>query len=116
MLSAKLIEAVLIEQDLEGLISMGAPGDEYESEAIEIYERLIRRQNRKYSIIHESNTDIINYISVVAFVFNESFGSGIAYKGDEDPVFWFDEKYINKRLNQIKLIAKIIFDLANKEE
>jgi hypothetical protein len=115
MLSVKLIEAVLVEQDLEGLIDPQYNNqDEYSSEAAEIYERLIRRQNKR-GIIFEKNTEIINYISVVTFVFNESFGSGISYRGDEEPVFYFDEKYINKRLERIKIIAKLIFDLAKDE-
>lgn len=110
MLSVKLIEAVLIEQDPEGLISLGTPSDEYESEAIEIYKRLISKQTKRKTI------ELIDYISTIAFVMCEAFGSGTQYDGDNEPSFWYSEKYISKRLDQIKIIAKLIFDIASKKD
>jgi|ERR1700748_620698 len=97
MLSVKLIETVLVEQDPEGLISLGAPDDEYEDIATQIYNRLIEKQNQYNKILHEKNTEIINYIGVVAFVMAESFGNGIQYRGDEEYAFWFGQQLLPER-------------------
>lgn len=117
MLSVELIESVLIEQDPEGLISMGAPLDEYSGEANEIYNRLIRKLNGNF-IFDSENAEIsklIKYISVITFVMYERFGSGIQYNGTADPTFFISEKFISNRLSQCKIIAKLIYDLDNKD-
>ena len=120
MLSVKLIEAVLNEQDPEGLISMGAPSDEYSSEAEEIYIRLNRRLDKENDFfVNEDNPkahELITYISVITFVLYETFGSGTQYNGEEEPTFWISKDFISGRLDRIKIIAKLIYDLSNKNE
>ncbi len=101
MLSIDLIEKILIEHDTEGLIKMGAPNDEYSSEAERIYNR----------IITENRINIIDYTSAVVFVFAEAFGSW----SDEEGNFGYSYNYLNKyRVDKFKLIAKAIFEKVNE--
>ena len=102
MLSINLIDQVLIEQDPEGLIKMGAPDDEYSSEAEKIYNR----------IITENKKNIIDYTSAVVFVFYEAFGS----YSNEEGYFGYSWNYLNKyRVDKYKVIGKLIFELSNEK-
>lgn len=103
MLTVKLIEAILIEQDPEGLISMGAPEDEYISEAETIYSR----------IINETKVSIIDYTNTIVFVFAEAFSPW----SNEDNVFGYDNTYLSfKRIERFKIIGKLLHNMANKDQ
>ncbi len=104
MLSIKLIEEILIEQDPEGLIKMGAPDDEYSSEAELIYNR----------IITENKYTVISYTTAVVFVFYEMFGS--SHNPYDDFDINFNKKYLNDEyIASFKIIGKLIFDRAQME-
>lgn len=97
MLSVELIHKILIESDPEGLVKMGAPIDEYSSEAEKIYKR----------IIFEDRLDIIDYTSAVVFVFAEAFSCW----SNEDGSFGYSFGYLNKwRIDKFKVIGKLIFE------
>lgn len=102
MLSIDLIAGILIEHDPEGLIKMGAPEDEYSSEAEKIYNR----------ITTENKQSIIDYTSTIVFVFYEAFGS----YSDEEGNFGYSWNYLNKfRVDKYKAIGKLIFELSNEK-
>lgn len=66
------IEAILVKHDPVKLINMGAPTDEYSSEAQMIWERTTRHFSQKK--IHE----------IIYEVFINQFGKGTTYKQDRD--------------------------------
>lgn len=102
------IELILIEQDPEGLIDMGAPSDEYSNEAKMIYNRI-------------SNEGVKNYNDIlvkIIGVFIEQFGSSSSYyrSGELIPEVKVSENYINQyRYNILKNISKLICDSAEEE-
>jgi len=104
MISVELIEAVLIERDPESLISIGAPSDEYKSEAIKIHDRLINKR-----------LNLIEITSAITFVFYESFGSAIKYSINGNEEFSVDYDYLNeKRFNEFTKIGNLIFNIYRK--
>lgn len=64
-ISSKLIETILIDLDIEGLIELGAPNDEYGSEAQII--------SRALSTLLEKEVTQENISEVIAQVWRESF-------------------------------------------
>lgn len=108
----KKIESILVEQDPEGLIIIGAPNDEYEYEAKIIYSRLS----------NEKIKDEIEILIKIVGVFFESFGSSSACDNSfnrlsaEEPNINFRFEYI-KNINIIYFynIAKLIYNSAEKE-
>ena len=59
------INAVLREEDVEGFIAQGAPGDEYDSEAQEIASAL--------ALLNEGQITEANVAAIVALVWAKSF-------------------------------------------
>ncbi len=109
-----MIEAILVEQDPEGLIRMGAPSDEYKSEAQMIYNR----------ITNENIKNIDSLIIKVIGVMFEMFGvSTESYKGGvKQPGLHFNHKYVSftdgpglHRLKHFENIAKLIYNSGKKD-
>ena len=103
----KLVEAILIEQDPEGLISIGAPTDEYMREAERISSRLLNEK-----------LEIRTIIRVITLVFFEAFGTATSCRNDEDVYFYPEYLDVNdpyNRLSKFKTIAKLIYNNIEKE-
>lgn len=78
------ISQILYKIDPQGLVSMGVPRDEYDSEAKCIYEKISSR----------SNVSITDLTEIVYQVFKKQFGTGTNSKGNK--VSWdipFSGKY-----------------------
>lgn len=82
--SLNQIQSALIEEDLEGLIQAGAPRDEYESEAMQIFQALSNLPET------EKNRDIL--VSIISLVWVQNFE--------------IDTKGVSLRLQGIERIAK----------
>lgn len=109
-LSPAIIEKILIEEDPEGLIGLGAPQDEYEHEANMIYNRIIN----DYAVDNEDRI----FIKIVG-VFFEQFGtsSNVYIGGVKSPDVKFDLDYFDNqfKLKRFKEIAKLIYKSIEKE-
>ncbi len=60
-----VIEQILIVEDIEGYIEIGAPGDEYEDEAVQI--------GAAISLLDSEQLNYENILSIVALVWAKSF-------------------------------------------
>lgn len=82
------INAILNKYDIEGLIAWGAPNDEYETEAKEIYNDIIITKSWNYKKIH----------LIMNQVFLSSFSYDVSYQ------------YCTETQNKMRLAAKEIAD------
>lgn len=104
-----MIEAILVEQDPEGLISMGAPSDEYSSEAQMIHNRLT---NEDFKDLNTITIKVIGVLFEMFAVSTEAYKAGVKLPG-----LHFDYKYVSfndslglHRLKHFENIAKLIYN------
>lgn len=103
-----MIEAILIEQDIEGLIKLGAPSDEYSSEAKMLYNRI---SNEDIKDVSDITVKLIGLFFEQFAVSSEHFESGEKVKG-----FYFSKTYLNpSRIKRFEIIAELIYKSAKKE-
>ena len=91
------ISKILYKIDPQGLASMGAPLDEYDSEAKYIFEKISSR----------ANVSITDLTEIVYNVFKKQFGTGTNSKGNK--VSWdipFSGKYRQVAIEIAKLKEK----------
>ena len=82
------IDEILIKEDIEGLIEIGAPIDEYSDEAAQIFEIISKFEEEDFT------EDIIK--SAIILVWMQSFN--------------LDEDAMNLRMDHVKNVAKMIYD------
>lgn len=99
-----VIKQILIEQDVEGLIKIGAPKDEYDHEAELIFNR----------ITNEDAEDLYKITIKIISVFFETFGTSVNCEKEVHSLK-FSAKSINNFLTDYINIAKLILDSAEKE-
>jgi len=66
MITEENINNFLIQQDIEGLIALGSPHDEYSSEAEAIY--------KETSLLDKEQRTVSNIITIIAEVWEKYFG------------------------------------------
>lgn len=106
MINLKQIEDILRETDVQSLIKIGCPEDEYNSEAKEIY-----------NIILSKTISSIEELSIIIYcVFHDSFCTGLSYDPDGVEKEWqmpYDEAIEYMRdFVLYKNIAELIINLS----
>jgi hypothetical protein len=88
-IAATTVLRILNEEDIEGLLAVGAPHDEYEAEARLIIDELDRRPSREL--------DLDDVTTVVTNVCNQMFGP-------------FDDEELGRRVPVYRRVAKRIVE------
>lgn len=101
----KTIENILIDIDPEGLIKLGAPQDEYSSEAKMIYNR----------IVNENAKDQHSILIKVVGVFFEMFACGRLASGESHISSNYIESINNYNIQKFKYVSKLIYESGKKE-